>query len=56
MKQRIENKLKELEERYERRLEYSNLSEIDVYTRAFWHMKASETLDQIYLLKELLEE
>jgi hypothetical protein len=55
MKERIENKLKELEKRFKRRVENANLS-IDVHARAFWYMKANETLDQIKLLKELIEE
>lgn len=53
MKQRIENKLKELEKRYERRLRLSKSLEDDFELSCFWYEKANETLKQIELLKEI---
>lgn len=53
MEQRIENKLKELEKRYKRRIEYSNRLELSECCRGFWLRCAIETLDQIELLKEI---
>lgn len=53
MKQRIDNKLRELKKIYERRLANANSPEIDPYARPFWLAKANETLAQIELLKEI---
>lgn len=56
MKQRIENKLKELEKKYQRRLELSKSIEIDSDLSYYFFEQANEILKQMELLKELIKE